>query len=94
MSETRSFRDLRPSAMEPEYVAVDEHLVARKPKNISFEEAASIPLAGLTAWEAINEVAHVSSGQKVLIHGGAGGVGIYLPTGYCPSAGSRMHSIE
>lgn len=60
-----------------EYVAVDEHLVAPKPRNISFEEAASVPLAGLTAWEALHEIAHVSPGQKVLIHGGAGGVGIY-----------------
>lgn len=60
-----------------EYVAVDEHLVAIKPENISFEEAASVPLAGLTAWEALHEIAHVASGQKVLVHAGAGGVGIY-----------------
>lgn len=60
-----------------EYVAVDAHLVAIKPRNISFEEAASVPLAGLTAWEALHEIADVSSGQKVLIHGGSGGVGIY-----------------
>ena len=60
-----------------EYIAVDESLLAAKPKNISFAEAASIPLAGLTAWEALHEIAQVSAGQKVLIHGGSGGVGIY-----------------
>ncbi|GMA62213.1 NADP-dependent oxidoreductase [Alicyclobacillus fastidiosus] len=60
-----------------ELVAVDESLVALKPKNITFEEAASIPLAGLTAWDALHEIAHVSAGQKVLVHAGAGGVGIY-----------------
>lgn len=60
-----------------EYVAVDEHLVAPKPDNITYEEAASVPLAGLTAWEALHELTHVAPNQKVLIHGGAGGVGIY-----------------
>lgn len=60
-----------------EYVAADEHLVAMKPKNLSFEEAASIPLAGLTAWEALVELAKVRAGQKVLVHAGAGGVGAY-----------------
>lgn len=60
-----------------EYVAVDEDLVAPMPSNLSFQEAASIPLAGLTAWEAIVEIAHVEAGQKVLVHAGAGGVGVY-----------------
>ncbi|QQE78271.1 NADP-dependent oxidoreductase [Alicyclobacillus sp. SO9] len=60
-----------------EYVAVDEHLVASMPSNLSFQEAASIPLAGLTAWEAIVEIAHVEAGQQVLVHAGAGGVGVY-----------------
>jgi NADPH:quinone reductase-like Zn-dependent oxidoreductase len=60
-----------------EYVAVDERLVARMPKNVSFEEAASIPLAGLTAWQALVDTAAVKAGDKVLIHAGAGGVGAY-----------------
>ncbi len=60
-----------------EYIAVDESLVARKPKNLSFEEAAAVPLAGLTAWEALVQIADVKPGQKVLVHAGAGGVGIY-----------------
>ncbi|WP_067934017.1 NADP-dependent oxidoreductase [Alicyclobacillus kakegawensis] len=60
-----------------EYLAVVERLVAPMPKNISFEEAASIPLAGLTAWQALVDTAHVQSGDKVLVHAGAGGVGVY-----------------
>ena len=58
-----------------EYVAVSESLIARKPDNLAFEEAASIPLAGETAWQALVDTAKVHAGQKVLIHGGAGGVG-------------------
>lgn len=60
-----------------EFVAVDEGLVAEKPSNLTYLEAASIPLAGLTAWEALVELAQVERGQRVLIHGGAGGVGSY-----------------
>lgn len=60
-----------------ELVTVDESLVADKPGNLSFVEAASIPLAGLTAWEALVVLAHLAPGQRVLIHGGAGGVGSY-----------------
>ncbi len=60
-----------------EFVAVDAGLVARKPKNMSFEEAAAVPLAGLTAWEALIEISQIKPGQKVLIHGGSGGVGTY-----------------
>jgi NADPH:quinone reductase-like Zn-dependent oxidoreductase len=58
-----------------EYTIADSHLLAIKPDNISFEEAAAIPIAGLTAYQAINEELKVSSGQKVLIQAAAGGVG-------------------
>lgn len=58
-----------------EYVAVDESLVAAKPGTLSFVEAASLPLVGLTAWQALTEQADVGPGTRVLIHGGAGGVG-------------------
>ncbi|WP_432021174.1 NADP-dependent oxidoreductase [Streptomyces sp. 1222.5] len=58
-----------------EYVAVDQSLVAAKPQALSFEEAASLPLVGLTAWQALTEQAKVGPGTRVLIHGGAGGVG-------------------
>lgn len=58
-----------------EYVAVDSDLVALKPKNLSFREAAAIPLIFLTAWEGLVDRAQIKAGQKVLVHGGAGGVG-------------------
>ena len=60
-----------------EYTVVDELLLARIPDNISFEQAASVPLAGLTAYQALFDVLEIMEGQKVLIHGGAGGVGTY-----------------
>ncbi|SFC43027.1 2-desacetyl-2-hydroxyethyl bacteriochlorophyllide A dehydrogenase [Bacillus sp. OV322] len=58
-----------------EYVAVDDILVAKIPDNVSFEEAASIPLAGLTAYQALFDFGEVKEDDKVLIHAGAGGVG-------------------
>ncbi|MGW1763788.1 NADP-dependent oxidoreductase [Streptomyces sp. NPDC002073] len=58
-----------------EYVAVNRALVAAKPSNLSFEEAASLPLVALTAWQALTEQSDVRAGSRVLIHGGAGGVG-------------------
>jgi len=58
-----------------EYIAVNEHDLALKPGNISFEEAASIPLVGLTAWQAFVEKAKLQKGQKVFIQAGSGGVG-------------------
>jgi NADPH:quinone reductase-like Zn-dependent oxidoreductase len=58
-----------------EYIAIKEDAVAEKPKKLTMEEAASIPLVGLTAWQALVERAHLKQGQKVLIHAGSGGVG-------------------
>ncbi len=58
-----------------EFIAIDAADVALKPANLSMEEAASIPLAALTAWQALVERADVRKGQKVLIHAGSGGVG-------------------
>lgn len=58
-----------------EYTIADPALLARKPNNISFEEAAAVPLAGLTAYQAINEQLKVAAGQKILIQAAAGGVG-------------------
>ena len=56
-------------------VAAHERVVATKPAKASFEEAAAIPLAGLTALQALREAAQLERGQHVLIHAGAGGVG-------------------
>jgi len=58
-----------------EYTVADPELLAKKPRNISFEEAAAVPLAGLTAYQVINEELKISPGQKVLIQAAAGGVG-------------------
>lgn len=59
-----------------EYIAVHEDEVALKPTNISFEEAASLPLVALTTWQAF-DAAGVKKGDKVLIQAGAGGVGTF-----------------
>ncbi|HEY8507191.1 MAG TPA: NADP-dependent oxidoreductase [Steroidobacteraceae bacterium] len=58
-----------------EYVLANVKSIARKPKNVSFDEAAGIGVVGETAWRAIVTVGDVKPGQRVLIHGGAGGVG-------------------
>ena len=60
-----------------EFIAVDEKDVAIKPKNLTMEEAASIPLVGLTAWQALIERAELKKGQKVSIQAGSGGVGTF-----------------
>lgn len=58
-----------------EFVAVSESAVSLKPANLNMEEAASLPLVALTAWQALAEMAKVQPGQKVLIQAGSGGVG-------------------
>src|SRR6266850_5237150 len=58
-----------------EYAVVDADLLAPKPANLTMREAAALPLIFITAWEGLVDRAAVHSGQKVLIHGGAGGVG-------------------
>jgi NADPH:quinone reductase-like Zn-dependent oxidoreductase len=60
-----------------ELIAINEADVAIKPRELTMEEAASIPLVGLTAWQALVERADVKRGQKVLIHAGSGGVGTF-----------------
>ena len=60
-----------------EFIAMDEADVALKPKNLSMEEAASIPLVGLTAWQTLIERAGLRKGQKVFIQAGSGGVGTF-----------------
>jgi NADPH:quinone reductase-like Zn-dependent oxidoreductase len=60
-----------------EFIAINEADVALKPKNLTMAEAASIPLVGLTAWQALVEVGKVKPGQKVFIQAGSGGVGTF-----------------
>lgn len=56
---------------------VDEEYAAKKPTRLSHVEAASIPLVGLTAWQALLEIGKLERGQRVLIHAGSGGVGTF-----------------
>jgi len=60
-----------------QFIAVNESAVARKPASLSMEEAASIPLVGLTVWQALVEKANLKKGQKVFIQAGSGGVGTF-----------------
>ena len=60
-----------------EFVAVKENSLAIKPKHLSMEEAASIPLVGLTVWQALVEIANLKKGHKVFIQAGSGGVGTF-----------------
>lgn len=58
-----------------ELVAAPERTVSRKPAGLSFEEAACVPLAGLTAWQTLTEGLRVAEGERVLVHAASGGVG-------------------
>jgi NADPH:quinone reductase-like Zn-dependent oxidoreductase len=58
-----------------EYAAVDARLLAHKPASLSMQEAAALPLVVITAWEGLVDRAQVRKGHKVLVHGGAGGIG-------------------
>lgn len=60
-----------------EYIAVNESDLAIKPKNLTMEEAASIPLVGLTSWQALVEIGKLKKGQKGFIQAGSGGVGTF-----------------
>ena len=60
-----------------QYIAMNEADAALKPKTLTMEEAASIPLIGLTAWQALVEVGRLKPGQKVFIQAGSGGVGTF-----------------
>lgn len=60
-----------------EYVCAPEHAVALKPANLTFAETAAVPMAAVTALQVLRDAGQVHSGQKVLIHGAAGGVGTF-----------------
>src|SRR5204862_5191898 len=60
-----------------EFAVVPEDAAALKPANLEFVQAASIPMVGLTSWQALKERAHLKPGQKVFIPAGAGGIGTF-----------------
>src|SRR5881394_3575155 len=60
-----------------EYALVRESAAAKKPTRLDYVQAASLPLVGLTAWQALIDLAQLQAGQKVLIHAGSGGVGTF-----------------
>ena len=67
--------DMSRNGAYAEYIAVRASDVARAPARIPLEQAAGVPLAALTAWSALFDIAQVQAGQSVLVHAGAGGVG-------------------
>jgi NADPH:quinone reductase-like Zn-dependent oxidoreductase len=60
-----------------EYAAAAEHTLALKPANLTFEQAAAVPMAGLVALQAIRDHGHVEAGQRVLVNGASGGIGTF-----------------
>jgi NADPH:quinone reductase-like Zn-dependent oxidoreductase len=75
--EVFAYLNLRRGGAYAQYALVKEDEAAAKPRKMSFEEAAAVPLAALTAWQALVETAKLEPGQIVLIHGGSGGVGSF-----------------
>ena len=67
-------RDLRIGAFA-QYIAIDHADIALKPKSLTMNEAAAVPLVALAAWQALVDRAQVKPNQKVLVHAGAGGLG-------------------
>lgn len=75
--EVFAYINLRAGGGYAEYAAINENEIALKPPSLSYVEAASVPLAALTAWQALFDQANLKAGQTVLIHAGAGGVGSF-----------------
>jgi NADPH:quinone reductase len=72
-----------------EFIVADADLLALKPKSLSMRQAAALPLATITSWEALVDRAHVRSGDTVLVHAGAGGLG-YTAIQLAKSRGARV----
>jgi NADPH2:quinone reductase len=76
-----------------EFAAVDADLIALKPSNLSMREAAALPLAAITAWEGLVDRAKVARGQRVLVIGGAGGVG-HVAVQIARAVGAEVYAID
>lgn len=74
-----------------EYIALNAKNVALKPKNITFAQAAALPLVALTAWQALFDVGGLKKGEKILIHAGAGGVGS-LAIQFAKNVGAKVYT--
>jgi NADPH2:quinone reductase len=72
-----------------EYMTADVRLIAPKPESLSWEEAAALPLVSITAWDGLLDRAKVHAGQRVLVHGGAGGVG-HVALQLCVAQGAEV----
>ncbi len=79
----------RPVGTYAEYVAAPSRQLALKPRSLSFEAAAALPLAGLTAWQGLVDAAKVQRGQRVLVHAAGGGVG-HLAVQIAKSLGAHV----
>lgn len=75
--EVFAYLSLQRAGAYAEYCAVKESEAAKKPAKLTHEQAAAVPLAALTAWQALIDTAKLEKGQAVLIHGGSGGVGSF-----------------
>ncbi len=75
-----------------QYACTREDTLALKPTNISFEEAAAVPVVGFTAIQGLRDTGHIQSGQKVLINGAAGGVGTFAVQ-YAKSVGAEVTGV-
>lgn len=83
-----------------EHAVVRERAAARKPARLDYVQAASLPLVGLTAWQALVDLAGLGPAQRVLIHGGSGGLGTFavqlarhLGARVATTAGARNHAL-
>ncbi|CAM3948192.1 NADP-dependent oxidoreductase [Kibdelosporangium persicum] len=72
-----------------EYVTAPSRHFARKPSTVDHDAAAAVPLAALTAWQALHDAVHIKSGQRVLIHAAAGGVG-HFAVQFAKAAGAHV----
>jgi 2-desacetyl-2-hydroxyethyl bacteriochlorophyllide A dehydrogenase len=72
-----AYLDPVPGSAYAEYAAVSERFVSLKPSNLSYEQAAVVPLAATTALQALRDTGEIKKGQKVLINGASGGVGMF-----------------
>jgi len=91
--EVFAFSDITRNGAYAEYIAVNASSVAAKPKNLSHAQAAAVPLTSLTAWQAINDISNIKSGDRVLIHGASGGVGSFAVQ-FAKMAGAKVTAVS